>query len=344
MGLFYLRVVSRVTFDATTIQALRAMQSIFSMIKKTTLGALLVSFAAMLWGLDGVALTPRLYNLDVSYVVFMLHALPFLAMNLILFREYKHIKTLRPSEMIYFFLIALFGGALGTLAIVKALFLVEFKALTVVALLQKLQPVFAVVLARILLKERFNKNFLFWAVVALCASYFLTFEFHRPELALGGKMLPAAFYAILAAFSFGSATVFGKRVLNKVPFQTALFFRYGLTSLIMLAIVVANGNMAQFSQTTPMNWAFFALIGATTGSGAILLYYYGLRYITANVSTMCELWFVVSTILFDFLLNGHVLSPIQWISSGTMLIAIYMITMNQPEATEQVSDSVLCEA
>lgn len=314
------------------------------MLKKTTLGALLVSIAAMLWGFDGVVLTPRLFNLDVSYVVFMLHALPFLVMNVILFREYKRIKTLSLSDVMYFFMIALFGGALGTLAIVKALFLVEFKALTVVALLQKLQPVFAVLLARILLKERFGKNFAFWAAIALGASYFLTFEFNRPEVALGGKMLPAALYAIFAAFSFGSATVFGKRVLNKVPFQTALFFRYGLTALIMLAIVLANGNITQFSQTTPMNWAFFALIGATTGSGAILLYYYGLRYITANVSTICELCYVVSSIVFDFLFNGHVLSPVRWMSSGVMLLAIYMISMSQPAEMEQVRDSALCEA
>lgn len=314
------------------------------MLKKTTLGALLVSLAAAMWGFDGVVLTPRLYNLDASYVVFMLHALPFLVMNLILFREYQRIKTLSASDVMYFFLIALFGGALGTLAIVKALFLVEFKALTVVALLQKLQPVFAVLLARILLKERFGKNFLLWAAVALGASYLLTFEFNRPEFALGGKMLPAALYAIFAAFSFGSATVFGKRVLNKVPFQTALFFRYGLTSLVMLAIVLANGKIAQFSQTTPMNWAFFAIIGATTGSGAILLYYYGLRYITANVSTICELCFVVSSILFDFLFNGHFLSPIRWISSGVMLLAIYMITASQTEEAEHASNSALCEA
>jgi len=320
------------------------MQSMNRMLKKTTLGALFVSFAAILWGFDGMVLTPKLHHLDVGYVVFMLHALPFLGMNLIFFREYKHIRTLSSSDLLFFFLIALFGGALGTLAIVKALFLVEFKALTIVALLQKLQPVFAMLLARILLKERFGKNFLFWAAVALCGSYFLTFEFNRPEVALSGKMLPAALYAILAAFSFGSATVFGKRVLNKVSFQTALFFRYGLTSLIMLAIVLANGKMGQLSQTTPTQWAFFALIGATTGSGAILLYYYGLRYITANVSTICELSFVVSSIVFDFLFNGHVLSPIQWVSSAVMLVAIYMITIKQPEETEQASSSALCEA
>lgn len=58
----------------------------------------------------------------------------------------------------FFFLVALFGGSLGTLSIVKALFLVNFHHLTVVTLLQKLQPVFAIILARIILKEREGKD------------------------------------------------------------------------------------------------------------------------------------------------------------------------------------------
>lgn len=281
--------------------------------------------AAMMWGFDAVVLTPRLYNLNVAYVVFMLHALPFMAMQPILFREYAWLKRMRPDDFTYLFLVALFGGALGTLAIVKALFLVEFKHLTVVALLQKLQPVFAIILARIVLKERFSKNFIFWSIVAITGGYFLTFQLHPPTLVHNGKMLPAALLALVAAFSFGSATVFGKRILNRLPFQTALFFRYGLTTLIMLAIVIPTGALGQLYVTTSTNWAFFCIIGLTTGSGAILLYYFGLRHITAGVGTICELLFPISSILFDYIFNQHTLSPIQWASAGLMLFAIYRI-------------------
>ncbi|MBN1480255.1 DMT family transporter [candidate division KSB1 bacterium] len=311
---------------------------------KTNLGVFLVCLAAAMWGFDGVVLTPRLWNLDVGYVVFMLHALPFLGMNFILFREYKTVKTLSASDMIYFALIALFGGALGTLAIVKALFIVEFKHLTVVALLQKLQPVFAILLARLLLKERIGRNFTFWTSIALIGGYFLTFEFHLPSLVNSGKMLPAAGYALIAAFSFGSATVFGKRVLNKVSFQTALFYRYGLTTLIMLVIVLLNGRLDQLQKTTAINWTFFVIIGLTTGSGAILIYYYGLRYIKANVSTMAELCFPVSSVVFDYLINGSVLSPVQWVSALTMVFAIYKISNTQVEEAEPVyKPSKLCQ-
>ena len=75
--------------------------------------------------------------------------------------ELKNIKKLDGKDLTYFFLVALFGGSLGTLSIVKALFLVNFDHLTVVTLLQKLQPVFAVILAWVVLKEKITKQFVF---------------------------------------------------------------------------------------------------------------------------------------------------------------------------------------
>jgi drug/metabolite transporter (DMT)-like permease len=259
----------------------------------------------------------------------MLHLLPIIGMLLIFRRAYSEIGELRAGEWFYFFLIALFGGALGTLAIVKALFLVNFKHLTVVALLQKLQPLFAIILARVLLGERIGRRFVFWALVAISAGYLLTFQFTLPVLAGDGKVLPAALYSLLAAFSFGSATVFGKRVLNRVSFQTALFLRYGLTSLIMVAIVAFRGAFNQVAVTTPLNWTFLVVIGLTTGSGAILLYYYGLRYVRASVATICELCFPVSTVLFDYFINGHLITPLQWASALLMLYAILRISQDR---------------
>ena len=121
------------------------------------IGAFAISIAAAFWGVDGVILTPRLYNLDVAFVVFMLHALAFLIMNTFLFKEYRHLGQFDRSDFINFLLIAIFGGALGTMAMVHALFLVNFEKLTIVILLQKLQPIFAIALAMIFLKERMRK-------------------------------------------------------------------------------------------------------------------------------------------------------------------------------------------
>ncbi|MEG0068234.1 DMT family transporter [Cetobacterium sp.] len=299
-------------------------------LKKQHLGAGLVCLAATMWGFDGIVLTPRLYQLNVSYVVFVLHLLPLIGMSILFGRaELKNIKKLSKEDKFYYFLIALFGGTLGTLSIVKALFLVNFNHLTVVTLLQKLQPVFAIILAKIILGEKVGKNFVFWAVMALISGYLLTFQLTLPHFEAGDNMGLASLYAILAAFSFGSSTVFGKKILANSSFRTALYTRYLFTSLITGAIVIFNGNLNWFLKTTPHQWMIFVIIGLTTGSGAVLLYYLGLRYIKANVATMCELCFPVSSIVFDYIFNGKILSPIQFVSAAFLLFTIYKITKNQ---------------
>ncbi|MDA3838118.1 MAG: DMT family transporter [Candidatus Delongbacteria bacterium] len=289
---------------------------------KQAFGALLICIAATLWGLDGIVLTPRLYNLDTQLVVFMLHAIPFLLFNIFLFKEYKTIKKFTRYDILYFLLLSLFGGALGTLAIVKALFLVNFQHLTVVILLQKLQPVFAIALASILLKEKLHAKFVFWGIVAITGGYFLTFGTHLPNFDTDSNTILAALYSILAAISFGSSTVFSKKLLKKFDFKTTAFYRYGFTSIIMLIIVLINGKLAMVPDITNMNWLIFSIIALTSGSGAILLYNYGLNNVKAMVATICELCFPISAIIFDYFVNGKMISPVQWISAIIMIIAI----------------------
>ena len=290
------------------------------------IGALAVALSAMLWGVDGILLTPQLYNLNTAFVVFVIHLFPFLLMNVFFFREYRHLKTMTRSDLVYFLLIALFGGALGTLAIVKSLFLMHFNSLSVIVLLQKLQPVFAVILARVILKERIKKHFVLWASIALIAGYFMTFGWALPDFTSEGiTTLYAALLSLLAALSFGSSTVFSKKILGNHSFVSSTFFRYGFTALIMLLIVLFSGHIGDFSQITPRNWLFIALIGLTTGSGAIFLYYYGLRHVKASLSTFLELMYPITAVVLDYFVNKTVYSPVQWAAILVMLFAIVML-------------------
>lgn len=285
-------------------------------------GALAVSFASILWGFDGVVLTPRLFNLDIGYVVFMLHLIPFIIMSVAFRSQFSQFTHFTRSDLLILLLISLAGGVIGTFSIVKALFLVEFRDLTIVVLLQKLQPVFAITLAAIILKEKLKKNFLIWASVAILASYFLTFGFTFPNFETESNMFFAAMYALLAAASFGSATVLGKKVLEKYDFKTTTFYRYAFTTVIMLIYVLISGEIMQLSETTTNNWIIFFVIAVTTGSGAILLYYYGLKKVKAIVAAICELFFPFSAIFFDYLINDNRLSLIQWLSAAILIFAI----------------------
>ncbi len=300
--------------------------------KEKVRGVLIISLASMLWGLDGVVLTPRLSNLNVIFVVFILHAIPFLFMNLFLYPRYKELSKLDKTAIFSLIAVSVFGGAVGTIAIVKALFIVNFHQLSVVVLLQKLQPVFAIILAAVFLREKLTKHFLYWGAVAIMAGYFLTFGLNKPNIHADANTIKAALLSILAAFSFGSSTVFSKNILKKVGFITATFFRYGTAFLLLLPVIIITGLFSQFTQMTNINWAIILIISITTGSGAIFLYYYGLKYVKASVSTISELFFPLSAIFFDYVINGNVLSPIQWISAAVMIFAIIKASVEKKRA------------
>jgi drug/metabolite transporter (DMT)-like permease len=290
--------------------------------------------AAALWGLDGVVLTPRLSGMAVPFVVFLLHALPFGLMQPVLFGCWKKLRGFDRATWMVLSLVALSGGLLGTMFIVKALFLVDFKQLSVVVLLQKLQPVFAIFLASLLLKERLTGRFVAWAAAAIAGGYLLTFGLSLPDLEGGDRTLWAAFFALMAAACFGAATVFGKLLLGKVDFKTATFARYGLTSVLALIYVVASGVGLPFATVTRADWVVIVIISLTTGSGAIFLYYWGLTRVKATVATICELCLPLSAVILDYAVNGTRLGVWQWVGGLALIGSILRITTMKSSADQ----------
>ncbi len=298
-------------------------------IRAATLGAACICLSAALWGLDGVVLTPRLANLQVPFVVFLLHAIPFAFMQPFLWSSYRRLREMPARGWLALSLVAFTGGLLGTLAIVKALFLVNFNQLSVVVLLQKLQPVFALALAAILLGERVTAKFVAAAFVALAGAYLLTFGLSAPHTTADGVSLEAALLAILAAAAFGSATVLSKMLLGSLDFKDATFARYGMTSAMALLYLAMRGIGLPFASVTDANWAVILIISLTTGSGAIFLYYYGLTRVRASVATICELCLPLSAVLLDYIVNDSVLGPWQWVGAALLVGAILRITITQ---------------
>lgn len=291
------------------------------------LGAFAIVVAASMWALEGVVLTPQLYNLDVSFVVFIIHIVTFLILTPFLWKRFATLKEFTKEDSIYMGLIALFGGALGTLAIVKALFLVNFEHLSVVVLLQKLQPIFAIILATTLLKEKPKKEFYLWAGLALVASYFLAFGLSLPKIGENSSL--AIFYAIFAAFAFGSSTVFGRKLAKKYNYKTLAYYRAGFTSIIMLFIIVLLGKTSGFIVATNMNWIIITTVALLSGVVSMLLYYYGMMRVKASIATICELFFPVSAVVLDYFVNGNVFSAVQWISAGVMVLAISQVSQTK---------------
>jgi len=296
---------------------------------------LFIIIAATLWAIDGIVLRPALYTLPVPLVVLVEHGLAFLLMLPFFIKESGEVKKLKTADWGAFFWVAVFGGALGTMFITKALFYVQFVNLSVVVLIQKLQPVFALVLASLILKEKLPKKFWPWAILAMIATYFVAFADLVPNFATGDKTVLAAIFALGAAFAFGSSTVFSKRALKQVSFRMGTYLRFGLTTLIMFLIAASMGNLSDFNQITQKQFLTFVIIVFSSGGLAMLLYYYGLKRVTASVSTICELAFPLSAIVLEFILRGRMLNWTQWLGAIILFVAIYQVSVQSSRISER---------
>ncbi|MBM4172273.1 MAG: DMT family transporter [Ignavibacteria bacterium] len=290
------------------------------------LAPLSIIIAASLWGFDGIVLRPSLYNLPVPLVVFVESTIVALILSPIFFKNRSKIFSLDKKDWIAFFLVALTGGAIGTMAITKALFYVNFVNLSIVILIQKLQPVFAIVLAAIFLREKLSKEFFIWAGFAIAGAYLLTFGFSIPVINSSDKTTIAAVLSLIAAISFGSSTVFSKRALRNVNFELGTYLRFGMATVIMLIITIYLGQLSSIDDIQPNQWFIFLVIALTTGGAAIFLYYYGLKKITASVATICELAFPLTAVILEYLIHDNIIGPVQWIGVLILIVSIIKVS------------------
>src|SRR6185503_3444263 len=157
-------------------------------------GPIFILIAATLWAFDGL-IRQHLYTLPPITIIFFEHLIGLIILSPFVFKYVLKTK-LTPREWWLIVLIAILSGLLGTLWFTTALGKVHFITISVVFLLQKLQPIFAITTARIFLKEKLDSRYIKWAVLAIVAAYFVTFKNGYVNFATGEGTIIAALYAL----------------------------------------------------------------------------------------------------------------------------------------------------
>ena len=291
---------------------------------KKYLPALAVISAAILWSFDGI-LRQNLYTLPSFLIVALEHLIGAIIFLPLLLKGWKEVSDLHQRGWISVLWISVCGGILGTFFYTKALSYVNFIDLSVVVLLQKFQPIFAIALAAIILKEKITRRFLVLAVTAIVGGYFVTFG-DQPLNEWSDKTIIAALLSLLAAFSWGSSTVLGKHALNRLSFKTVTSLRLTVTAAIMFFILISTGEAETISQVSIENWKYIFIIVLTTGSTALFIYYYGLNHLPASHVTLYELFWPLSAVAMDWYIYGRVMSVVQLLGAAMLLGSILLLS------------------
>ena len=299
-------------------------------VKKSYTGPLLIIMAALLWAFDGV-IRRNLYSLPPITIIFFEHFIGLLLITPFLYKSIKKEKLDRRSIWLII-LVAILSGVLGTLWFTTALLKVHFISFSVVFLLQKLQPIFAIGTASIFLKEKLDRRYIKWAVLALASAYFVTFQDGHVNLATGEGTITAALYALGASFAWGSSTTFSKMILTKISYRVSIFYRFFITSVVAFVAILALGYLPSLSTPTLSQFGLFVLISMSTGVVALMIYYKGLSKTPVHISTMLELTFPFIAIFIDMTIYNTTLSISQLGSAVLLCVAIYKIGRLQSNA------------
>ncbi|HCM68575.1 MAG: hypothetical protein A2898_04350 [Candidatus Kerfeldbacteria bacterium RIFCSPLOWO2_01_FULL_48_11] len=283
-------------------------------------GAFFIMIAALLWSADSLLRQPLTEGISSSTIVFYEHLFGAILLLPILWKSRKQFEALNRKELWAVLFIAVGGSALATYFFTSAF---TYVSPTVAILLQKTQPIIALVLAALLLKERLATSFWIWTLLALGGAYFVSFPDGIGNLSL--TSMKGVWYALLAAFFWGGSTVMGRYVLRKLTYPALTSLRLSVALLFMLFFIVTQRTLHLLGGLSGTDITRLLLITVFTGTGALLIYYYGLKSTKASVATIAELVFPFSAVALNWIFLDQALVTTQVIGGIILVGSIYMV-------------------
>jgi drug/metabolite transporter, DME family len=196
--------------------------------------------------------------------------------------------------------------------------------------LQKVQPVFAVIGAMVVLGERPRFRFAGYVAVALVGTWLMgvpdPFHPHAHGLATMS-------YALGAALLWALGTVFGRYLARDMRFEhvTTLRFVFGLPASAIALLVLGSPAFSSWH-----NSLWISVLALVTGFAAMFIYYYGLRSTPAVAATIAELAFPITAVLVGYFKFGQTLSGWQWVGVGLTTLVVALLPARPKDAVERL--------
>ncbi len=258
-------------------------------------------------------------------------ALIFLPM---LFATHKSWKKLEAREWGALLFLGCCGSAIATILYTTAF---TYSSPAMVILLQKTQPLFALVLAGVVLKEKRAAWFWLWGAAALLGTLYLTFG-DRSLQTLADELkettanphVVGRLYALSAAAVWGTCTVVGRHLATRVPAGAIAAWRFTLALPVLFAMSIAQGGFhaASFQMTGHAEGLLVAIVLIPDLLG-MCLYYVGLRSTPASMATLCELAYPATAVMFALLTDTSHLSVTQWTGFAVLCVSVYAMQVTR---------------
>ncbi|TYA15328.1 DMT family transporter [Paenibacillus faecis] len=294
-------------------------------------GFWLVVLGAALWGVDPLFRLILLKSITSAQLVLLEHILIALVVAPTLWKNRQELKGIGWKHVGALLFISWGGSAIATILFTMGLSHGDANA---VLLLQKLQPLFAIVMARFLLKESLPRRFALLFLIALAGTYLLTFGFSVPFGHWNDFIQVGSLLSLGAAALWGGSTVMGRMMVGQMKYETVTSLRFILALPLLLA-VTWNEGAAWHLPTEASGMAAFSLnlLGQALLPGllSLLVYYKGLTTTKASVATLAELSFPMVGVLVNWIAFQQMVTVAQAVGFILIWFSLFVISrQSQP--------------
>ncbi|WP_245646102.1 DMT family transporter [Nocardiopsis trehalosi] len=279
-----------------------------------------VAAAAGLWGTSALMREPLSAVLPAPTIVFYEHAVITLLLLPWAVPAFRSLADAGPRVIAA---MAVVGG--GSSALATTLFTLAFTTGDPVTpqVLQKLQPLFAIVLAVAVLGERLTPRFALYAVPALAGAWLLAFP---DPLAVDLASARAALLAVGAAALWAAGTVLGRLAGTRMSFMHVTTVRFTIALPVALGITLATGSTLAIGAAQIPLLVTLALV---PGLLALSLYYWGLSRTAASRATLAELAFPLVSALVGVAVLGAEPTWSQWTGAAVVLVSVTAMALSR---------------
>lgn len=286
-------------------------------------GVVLVAIAAALWGLDPILRKPLASSTTATTIVFGEHVvlvvftLPFLLPAL------RAVREAGPRNIAASIFVGGGASAIATILFTDALFHSDFITPVV---LQKVQPLVAVIGAAIVLRERPRPRFVWFLVPALLGLWLVNQPHPFQPTAHG---LRPVIESLAAAVLWACGTVLGRYLGRELEFQHILSLRF-FFGLIASAIALPIMSAKAYAGGHDSLWiAYYAI---ATGLISLALYYHGLKRTPAVLASLAELTYpAIAVIGGIYAYNAH-LRWSQWLGVAMIIVVVSLLPVQRRRA------------
>jgi DME family drug/metabolite transporter len=273
-----------------------------------------------MWGLDGLIRKPLSSSTTAYTIVFGEHVVLVLLTLPLLIPALLALYRAGPVYVAAGIAVGAGASAIATILFTKALFHGDF--ITVVVL-QKAQPLIAVVGAWAVLREQPRPGFAWFLLPALAGIWLIALPHPLDPHAHG--LTPIA-ETLGAAGLWGMGTVLGRLLGRRLAFEhvTTVRFAFGL---VASACALPIAGAAAYANGHDSLW--IAVLALVTGLFALGLYYYGLRRTPALLAALGELAFPVTASLVGIYVFNSSLRWTQWIGVAATVAVIGLLPVRR---------------